>query len=564
MSAPQPLDGGQLGLRSQFKIGDYELRAVLGSSITGITYSAWDHGHDTQVVIKEFLPAGSAIRREDGSVAPPQPSAERAFANFLEQFLVAATALAGVGHQNIVRVLSVTESNGTGYVAMEHAEGETLDTIVWRSGALAKPQLDAMLPPLLDALEAMHDAGLLHLALRPDKIVLGADGSPIVLAYGATQQGFTAARQILDRSKGVRLLHSPSLYAPVELYSRDAKWGQWTDIYSLAAVLYECVSGKAPPSAPDRLIDDSIVPLHELDCTDCDPAIISGIQAALDPRPAGRPQEVAAWRHLLTPTPRAPGVTATLAKTSARGASLATRSRSTRSSRNSYRRVRWAVPVLALGAAASLITYLDTSYLRSPSDTVALGRQTTDLRSPIERLADRGGNPALPVVTPVSDVGGTPEDEPPVVEPAGFARLSVETDPASAEVWLAGRFVGRTPLVLEGQAAGVFDVVLNHPHCESVVLADQLFEDHEELRISEVLTRGKGNLMVTTEPTGAWVEFNGRRLIESTPGLLRDLPAGPVELTVGAPGRKPVKVFAEVPKDGTRYLAQTLATSLKS
>ena len=563
MTTPNPVDGGQPGLASHFRVGDYEFRTVLGSSVTGITYSAWDHSQDAQVVVKEFLPAGSAVRREDGSVVPPQPSAERPFADSLEQFLAAAAALVSVRHENIVRILSVTQSNGTGYVAMDYAHGETLDAMLGRSGALAEPQLNAILPPLLDALEALHDAGLLHLSLRPGKIVMGSEGSPILLAYGATRQGFTATRKILDRPRGIRLVDSPSPYAPVELYSTDAKWGQWTDIYSLGAILYQCVSGIAPPSAPDRLIDDSIVPLQELGCTDYDPAIIAGIQAALDTRPAGRPQQVRAWRHLLTATPEAEDVPSTLAKTSARGVALH-RSRATRSSSNPYQRVRWAAPLTALGAVASLITYLDTSLLRTTSDAVALGHQTTDLRSPLERLADRGVSRALPVVAPVSNSGRTAKQDAAVVEPARFARLSVETNPINAEVWLAGRFVGRTPLVLDGQPAGIFEIVLDHPHCETLVLADQVFKDHEELRIDQVLTRGKGNLMVTTEPPGAWVEFNGRRLIDSTPGLLRDLPAGPVELRVGAPGHRSVKVFAEVPKDSTRYLAQTLATSLES
>ena len=558
VGAPRPLPAEEGGLASPLRVGTYECREILGSSITGITYSGWDHARDAQVVIKEFLPAAFAVRQPDGSVAPQGRSSAQSFADSLRQFLGAADALAEARHENVVRVRGVTESNGTGYVAMDHVEGETLDAVLSRSGTLGRPQLDAMLPPLLDGLEALHTAELLHLELRPDKIVLRADGSPVMLAYGATRQGFTAARQILsDRSKGRRLLHSPSLYAPVELYSADAKWGQWTDIYSLGAILYECVSGAPPPTAPGRLIDDSMVPLEELEAKDFDPATLAGIQAALDTRPADRPQQVAAWRRLFTGGSGPEGVNAPLARTSARGAAVLAR-RTAGVGASPARRARWAVPVLALAAAGSLITYLDTSVLRAPGD--AGGQDAADLLSPIARLADRGTNR----VSPVANRPRLIVQEPPVVTPTGLAGLRVETSPANAEVWLAGRFVGRTPLVLEGQPAGRFEIELKHPHCESVVLADQLLEDHEELRIEQALTRGKGNLMVTTDPAGAWVEFEGRRLIDSTPGLLRDLPAGPVELRVGAPGRRAVKVFADVPKDGTRYLAQALVTPLES
>lgn len=558
---------GQTGLVSPLSVGAYECREILGSSITGITYSGWDHARGAQVVIKEFLPAGFAVRRPDGSVTPQGRSSERSFADSVQQFLGAAIALAGVRHENVVRVRGVEESNGTAYVATDHVAGETLDAVLQRSGTLGRAQLDAMLPALLDGLEALHSVELLHLQLRPDKIVLGVGGSPVILAYGATRQGFRGARQILgDRAKGRRLLHSPSLYAPVELYSADAKWGQWTDIYSLGAILYECVSGEPPPTAPGRLIDDSddaMVPLEKLEVKGFDPATLSGIQAALDTRPADRPQQVAAWRRLFTRGSRPEGVDAPLARTSARGAArLGAGTAEVGASQG--RPVRWAVPVLALVAAGSLITYLDTSVLRSPGDAGALGRDATDLLSPIARLAERGVNRVAPFAAPAFERPRPVVLEPPVVAPAGLAGLSVETTPTNAEVWLAGRFVGRTPLVLERQPAGLFDIEFKHPHCESVVLADQLLEDHEELRIEQVLTRGKGNLMITTEPAGAWVEFEGRRLIDSTPGLLRDLPAGPVELRVGGPGRKEVKVFADVPKDGTRYLAQSLARPLES
>ncbi|MYJ97359.1 MAG: protein kinase, partial [Proteobacteria bacterium] len=361
VGAPRPLPAEEGGLASPLSVGAYECREILGSSIIGITYAGWDQARAAQVVIKEFLPAAFAVRQPDGSVAPRGHSSEQSFADALRQFLGAADALAEVRHQNIVRVRSVTESNGTGYVVMDHVAGETLDAVLRASRTLGKPQLDAMLPPLLDGLEALHSAELLHLELRPDKIVLGADGAPVILAYGATRQGFTAARQILsDRSKGRRLLHSPSLYAPVELYSADAKWGQWTDIYSLGAVLYECVSGEPPPTAPGRLIDDSMVPLEDLEATDFDPATLSGIQAALDTRPADRPQQVAAWRRLFTGGSGPEGVNAPLARTSARGAAVLTRD-TAKVGASPARRVRWAVPVLALAAAGSLITYLDTS-----------------------------------------------------------------------------------------------------------------------------------------------------------------------------------------------------------
>ena len=154
MGAPHPLHAGQGGLASPLSVGPYECREILRSSFTGITYSGWDRARGAQVVIKEFLPTAFAVRLRDGSVAPQGRSSERSFADSLQQFLGAADALAEVRHENVVRVRSVTESNGTGYVVMDSVAGETLDAALRHSGALAKPQFSAVLPPLLDGLEA--------------------------------------------------------------------------------------------------------------------------------------------------------------------------------------------------------------------------------------------------------------------------------------------------------------------------------------------------------------------------------------------------------------------------
>ncbi len=549
----------QQELAPQFRVGHFELREVLGTSRSGITYSAWDHDRGTQVAIKEFLFSEVAARQQDGSVVPRSPAVERSFAELLEQFLNAARALADVRHDNIVRILGVTETNGTGYVAMDHAGGITLDAILPRPGALGKQELDAIMAPLLDGLEALHNAGLLHLELRPDKIALRADGSPLILASGATRQGFGAARQTFGyRPRAGRLLHSPSSYAPIELYSNETKWwGPWTDIYGLGTIFYECVSGEVPPAAPERMIADSIGTLSDLDCGDFHPAIFRGIQASMTIRPADRPQQVGAWRSLLTDAePGRHGVGGKLARTSARGARLSAGG-STAAPRGAVGPKRWAKPALGLLAAAGLIAYFDSQILRSPVEGEAPAQRSAEWQSPIARSTERIMSRTSPGSATLS-VPVIAEDDPPVAEQARKAALTVETTPSNAEVWLAGRFVGKTPLVLVDQPAGMFEVVLNHPHFERVVLADQRLEADKELRIDQILTRGTGNLMITTDPAGAWVERDDRRLIDSTPGLLRDLPAGLVELRVGAPGRESVKVFAEVPKDSTGYLAHEL------
>ena len=116
----------------------------------------------------------------------------------------------------------------------------------------------------------------------------------------------------------------------------------------------------------------------------------------------------------------------------------------------------------------------------------------------------------------------------------GDARLFVETTPPGAEVLVDGRRVGTTPLQRYDIRAGVREVVLRHPQYETVRMGGRRFRDGRVVRIRRVLEAATGELMVTTTPPGAWVEVNGERVEEGTPVTLGGLPAGRLEVKLGA------------------------------
>ena len=550
-------------LPDKFRIEDYELSGVLGSSYVGIKYLGWERNVRRRVAIKEYLPAGVGIREKDGRVMPQSSSVESNFHELLEQFLSEARALERFQHPNMVRVLRVLEANGTGYVVLDYAKGETLSAILRQSGTLGNDRLDAVLQPLLDCLEALHDAELLHQDIRPGNIVVDSDTPPVLLAFGAMTQGFSAARQTFaDRSRHRHATHSPTVYSPVELYSSQAKRGPWTDIYALGATMYQCATGTAPPAAPDRIIEDTIVSPKEINGTGHRKEILAGVDAALGLRPEDRPQSVSAWREILSGAAHrrhGAGADGRLAKTSARGARLP-QVREAKEPGAQDKKPRWAVPAIALTGATVFVAYLDTGLLRTPVELKADVPAIT--RSPIalSKVKSPSGpkSPATPVSEPVQRV-----DEPAPIATQNpvqgdGATLIVTTEPAQVEVLVAGKYVGRTPLTLVGQPTGNFDVTLRHRYYETVVIPEQAFEPGKESRVDRSLARAVGRLMVTTEPAGAWVERNGERLLDSTPGLLRDLPAGPIQLLIGGAGRRTVNAFAEVPKDATGYFTQAL------
>ena len=163
-----------------------------------------------------------------------------------------------------------------------------------------------------------------------------------------------------------------------------------------------------------------------------------------------------------------------------------------------------------------------------------------------------------PPVTPPVSVPSAPAPPPDLLMIGGSAILVVETEPAGAEVLVGGEVVGETPLTIRNVRPGTHPVTLRHPHYQTVLLEEQTFAEGEVLRVERTLEAGVGKLTVLTQPGGAWIERDGERLAETTPLTLDGLPAGPLELTLGAEEHRPVRVQVEVPMGGVALLERTL------
>ena len=552
--------GGNLTLHWQalperFRVGDCEFREVLSSSDVGIRYLGWEHKLRQQVAIQEFLPAGLAIRQSDAQVVPQSSSVEQEFHDQLGRFLSEAGALASFQHPNIVRVLQAIKANGTGFVVMESVEGETLSAKLQRTRTLDNSEFEALFLPLLSCLESLHDAGLLHQDLKPDNIVIGVDRSPTLLAYGVPNSGSTAARQVFeDRSRNRGVARTLSNYSPVELYTTQARRGAWTDIYSLGATMYHCITGVAPPAATERILEDTIGLLANTNREGgYHLQTLAGIDAALGVRPESRPSSLSEWRSALSGAALGKPPTQSkrkFVKVAARG-NLPLRLENSEKSTSAHRSPRWSLPAISLTGASILIAYVDTGVLRPPA-----GSEATDT-NPVNKTLSLDGSSLL-----FSRLAAPPRDLDPSLSPmsqlSAGATLVIKTEPSQAEVILDGQFVGRTPLKLVNQPPGSFDITLLHPNYENMRLPAQSVSARQELLIERSMTPAKGSLRITTEPPGAWVEQDGQRLLSSTPGIVRDLPVGPVELTIGAAGHRPITVYTEVPKNETGYLARSL------
>ena len=271
---------------------EYRLEGVLGAGGFGITYLARDAHLDKRVAIKEYLPTDLAMRALDGSVVPVATEHEYDYQWGLERFIQEARTLARFSHPHIVRVNRYFEANGTGYMVMDYEKGESLNQLLRRGPAPDEKQLRAILMPLLTGLQAVHEAGFLHRDIKPSNIFLRETGGPVLLDFGAARAAVGGA------TRSMTAVLTPG-YAPLEQYASNARQGPWSDLYSLAGVIYRAIVGESPPDAVTRLKDDRVPQALTGATSRVSAPFVQAVGWALAVDEKRRPQSVVEWRRAL-------------------------------------------------------------------------------------------------------------------------------------------------------------------------------------------------------------------------------------------------------------------------
>ncbi|MGU3480163.1 protein kinase domain-containing protein, partial [Methylobacterium sp. D48H] len=270
---------------------EFEIVDLLGHGGFGITYLAFDSLLQEAVAIKEYLPAELAARISDASVKPRSANDEPNFAVGLTAFLEEARLMARFRHSRLVHVRRFFEMHGTGYIVLDYESGTTLGERL-SEGPLDEADLRRVLTGVLDGLEVLHEQAILHRDLKPSNVMLRADGSPVIIDFGA-------ARDFRGRhSRSVTAIASPG-YSPPEQYGVGGQQGPWTDLYALGAIAYRCVSGVAPTDSLRRLRNDPLVPASELAAGRYDDALLRTIDWMMRIDEAERPSSVQSVRDAL-------------------------------------------------------------------------------------------------------------------------------------------------------------------------------------------------------------------------------------------------------------------------
>ena len=242
------------------QLQNYRILRVLAAGGFSFVYLAHD-ANEHPVAIKEYLPATLALRANGAGQSPfaaQVPSEHLAlFRTGMKCFFEEAGALARLSHPNVIRVLDIFRANDTVYLVMRYERGRALNEHL---RALTEPVSELWMrntfAQLLDGLREVHTAKLLHLDIKPANVYLRNDGTPLLIDFGA-------ARQVLS-AEGMKLppLYTPGFAAP-EMHDQRDQLGPWSDIYSIGATMYACLSRAAPQAANARRQADAVAPAKQ-------------------------------------------------------------------------------------------------------------------------------------------------------------------------------------------------------------------------------------------------------------------------------------------------------------
>jgi serine/threonine protein kinase len=143
-------------------------------------------------------------------------------------------------------------------MVMKYEQGKSLQEFILKQNApVTEGFVRRVFSELLNGLREVHTHKLLHLDIKPSNIYIRQDGSPVLLDFGSARQTLT------DIKPHLAISYTPGFASP-EQYTDRSLLGPWSDIYSIGATMYACLSRAAPMAANMRVENDLLVPAAQI------------------------------------------------------------------------------------------------------------------------------------------------------------------------------------------------------------------------------------------------------------------------------------------------------------
>jgi serine/threonine-protein kinase len=455
--------------------GRYEVLGVVGEGSMGRVYRAFDPLARRVVAVK-------ALRPEHTS----GPEA----AEYLLRFRREAQAAARLVHPGIGTIFDVGED----YFAMELLEGVTLQAILRERGRLTLAEALRILEPVAAAMDYAHSKGIIHRDIKPANLFVPAEGPPKVMDFGVahlTAAGITATGQVFG---------SPAYMAPEQITRGEATVA--TDVFSLAVVAYEALTGRKPFEG------ETITP------------ILYSVVNTEPPPPSSRNPDL--------PLPYDDVFHRALAKD----------------------------PAARFPSAGAFVAALGLNALaRAPEETVPVGTalsmprrdatvETVDLKQRLPLLIRRWRRRPWAVAAVLAASAGlltavtlrsSRERVTAVPPPPG---LEIATHPTDAAVFVDGVLMGNAPLFITPVPRGIHVVKVTREGFVPAELSLEATGEGPPIPLRFTLQPSTGTLRVESEPSRASVKLDGRH-VGTTPMAVLPVMPGAHELRVESPGFRP-------------------------
>jgi serine/threonine-protein kinase len=247
---PSPHGGSRLGTR----FGPYELNSLIGVGGMGEVYRAYDTVKDRMVAVKRL--------RMELALDP----------SFQERFRRESRVAARLQEPHVIPVHDWGDIGGVLYIDMRLVEGADLKTVLAENGPLDPARAASIIAQVAAALDAAHADGLVHRDVKPENVLLAPGGFVYLVDFGIAHLGGEAALTSTGAAIGSCAYMAPERFAHGLVGSR-------ADVYSLACVFYECLTGQRPFPAGEL---SQLMSAHLLSAPPRASAARPGLNPALD------------------------------------------------------------------------------------------------------------------------------------------------------------------------------------------------------------------------------------------------------------------------------------------
>jgi serine/threonine protein kinase len=217
-----PVFSGEM--RPPSELGEFELIEELGRGGMGVVYRARQRTLNREVAVKLILQGSQAS------------DADRA------RFQAEVAAAARLEHPNIVPIYEVGEVDGWQFFGMKLIDGETLASRIAKGPVPEQFAVDWVLS-IARAIDYAHQRGVIHRDLKPANVLIDREGAPHVTDFGLAKYAVPGTASLTHSGT---ILGTPAYMAPEQAAGSRGRVGPQSDVYSLGAILYSLLTGRAP------------------------------------------------------------------------------------------------------------------------------------------------------------------------------------------------------------------------------------------------------------------------------------------------------------------------------